>query len=84
MEIAYISIKNTDVLDGNLIVHLLIMSCYQKCGIVLCTFPSIHNVHVYNRCEMQAPVYSYVHFRNENGSGKENEKETEIKNYTRN
>jgi len=55
--------KNTDVLDGNLTVHL-IMRCYQKYGMVLCSFPSsLHNVHVYNKCEMQASVYFYMRFR---------------------
>jgi len=65
MEIAYISIKNTGVLDGNWNVQLLIMRYYQKYGTVLCSFPSsLHNVHVYNRCKMQAPVYFYVRFGN--------------------
>jgi hypothetical protein len=35
MQTAYNSIKNTDVLDGNLTVHLLIVRCYQKYGTVL-------------------------------------------------
>jgi len=61
MEIAYISIKNRDALDGNLTVHLLITICYQKYGMVLCSFPSLlHNVYVYNRRETPPSISKCV------------------------